>query len=290
MTREEKIEKLRNLTKAYVLYSQFTKLPYLECEQASFYDQAFIFETKEDGEEAAKRLCAQGDICGVAEMNLVPLKLPISEEKKEEPANTLMRNQVREHLMRFPTMGLNAVFFKAAGEKGEVLPLDDILPDPVKDQLEQTKNELSGLQLTGMYFAQCMRKQQKDPNQLRECAEEFHANLVRSELLLPVIPEDEHLDDKSLNIAKCKLPFYPLKQEEGEKPATLLALFTNMDEVAMHCRKNPKNVRVVRIPFGDVPQILRDPMIGCVVDPLSFSIAVQKDDIPKLVSDFKKED
>ena len=124
-------------------------------------------ETKEDGEEAAKRLCAQGDICGVAEMNLVPLKLPISEEKKEEPANTLMRNQVREHLMRFPTMGLNAVFFKAAGEKGEVLPLDDILPDPVKDQLEQTKNELSGLQLTGMYFAQCMRKQQKDPNQLR---------------------------------------------------------------------------------------------------------------------------
>ena len=290
MTKEEKLEKLRNLTKAYVLYSQFTKLPYIECEQTSFYDQAFIFEKREDGEDAARKLCAQGDICGVAELNVVPMELP-TDEKLGEPTQKLMRNQIREHLMRFPLMGLNAVFFKAEGEEGEVLPLSEILPEMVQKQMESAKTDLTGLQLTGMYFAQYLRRENKDMEHLREVSEEFHANLVRSELFLPVIPEDEHLNDKSLNLNRCKLPYYPIRQaSEDEKPKTLLALFTNMDEVAAHCKKNPKNVRVVRMPFADVPQILRDPMVGCVVDPLSISIAVRMEDIPKLVNDLKPAD
>ncbi|MBP5222487.1 MAG: SseB family protein [Lachnospiraceae bacterium] len=295
MTKAEKIDKLRNLTKAYVLYSTCTRLPYIECEQGSFYDQAFLFEAKEDAEEAARNLCAEGNYAGAAELGVVEMPVPAgeSEETPDGKKRKFMRNQIREHLMRFPLMGLNAVYFKPAGEEGEVLDFDSVLPNVVKEQVdkEKEKADLSGLQLTGMYFAQYLRRKNKDMQQLQEYAEEFHANLVRANLFLPVIPEEGSENEQRLNLMKCRLPYYTLQRpaEEGAEPdkGTFLALFTNMDEVAAHCRKDPSQVRIVRIPFEEVPQIMRDPMMGCVIDPLSLSIPVRKDDIPVLVENLK---
>lgn len=286
MTKAEKIDKIRNLQQAYILYSSTTRLPYVECEQGSYYDQAFFYETREDAEEAARRICENGDLVGVAELKTVEMVLP-KDEKLGDPVRNLMRNQVREHLMRLPLLGLNAVFFKPAGENGEVLELDYVLPEEVKAQLAKEKTELSGVELTGIYFAQCLRRKEKDMNQLREYSEEFHANLVRAELLLPVIPDPDHADDARLDLMQCKIPYYPIKKVDSDETSSFLALFTNMDEVAAHCRRTPEKVRVVKIPFKDVPGIMRDPMIGCVIDPLSINIPVRKEDIPVLVEALK---
>lgn len=298
MTKEERIEKLRNMTQGYVLHSLFTRMPFVECEQGSYYDQAFLFETREDAEEAAKRFCANGDLVGVTELKLVEANIPPQEETAgprlvqpgEQPVRKFMRNQVREHLMRFPTIGLNAVFFKPAGERGEALILDEVLPDPVKEEINKEPNVRSGVQLTGMYFAQYVRRQNGDPRVVKERYEEFYANLARVKMLLPVIPGEEGVrEDGSLNLAKCQLPVFsprPKTEEGAEAPAQekviALALFSNMDEVAIHSRSHLSEVKVVEVGLDEVPKFVPDEIKYCVIDPLSLSITIKTEDILKI--------
>ena len=285
MTKAEKIDKLRGLTQAYILYGMGTRLPVIECEQGNYYDQAFFYEAKEEAQEAAKRFGENGDSVAVVELNVVEMVQP-GDEKLGEPTQNVARNQVREHLIRLPLMGLNAVFFKPAGESGEVLELDLVIPDRAKQFIEQAKTDLVGVQLTGLYFAQSLHRREKDMQQLRDRSEEFHANLVRAELLLPAIPEEAQPEGAELNLAASKIPLFHMKKKDTEEVSPFLALFTNMDEVAAYCKKTDSKVQVVKIPFKNVTDILQEPMIGCVIDPLSLGIPVSKEDIPKLVEAF----
>lgn len=287
MTKAEKIDKLRKMNEGYILYSNMTRLPYVECEQGSYYDQAFLYESREDAVEAAKRFFENGDIVAVVELKITELIPPKGEEEKKEGPK-LFRNQIREHLMRMPLMGLNAVFFKPAGEKGEVLELDNVLPEQVKQEISKENAGLSGLELTGIYFAQYLRRQEKDMNRLREYSEEFHANLVCAELLLPAIPDEEHQGDDKLDLANCMIPTCPIQKVDSEEKASCLALFTNMDELAAYCRQVTEKVRVVKIPFANVPELISDSMVGCVINPLSINIPIRKEDIPKLVEALKR--
>lgn len=301
MTREEKIEKLRNMTHGFVLHSLFTRMPFAECEQGSYYDQAFLFETREDAEEAAKRLCANGDIVGVTELKTVEMEQPEETAgprlvKPDEPVRKLMRNQVREHLMRFPAIGLNAVFFKPDGEHGEVLALDDVLPDPVKEEVNKQQNPRAGVQLTGMYFAQYVRRQQKDPKTVKEHYEEFYANLARVKMLLPIIPGEEAVQENgSINLTRCQLPIFtprPKSEEQGEgqpqqEEVHALALFTNMDEVVVHSRSHIKDVRVVEVGLDEVPKFAPEQVKYCVIDPLTLSITIKTEDILKIWNDLR---
>lgn len=297
MTKAEKIEKLRNMTQGYVLHSLFTRMPFVECEMSTYYDQAFLFETREDAEEAARRMCENGDLVGVTELKLVEAQRPQESNgpqlvKPGEPVKRFMRNQVREHLMRFPQIGLNAVFFKAAGERGEVLTLDEVLPDPVKEELNKEPNERSGLQLTGMYFAQYVRRKDADPKITKERYEEFYMNLARVKLLLPMIPGEEGIrPDGTINLARCQLPVFsprPKTEDGAAQPEAeqekiyALALFTNMDEVAMHSRNRINEIKVVQVGLDEVPKFAPDEVKYCVIDPLTLSITIKTEDVLKI--------
>lgn len=286
MTKAEKIDKLRGMTKAYILYGVGTRLPFIECEQSNYYDQTFLYESKEEAEEAAKRFGENGDMVGVLELNVVEM-VPPKDEKRGEPVKNLLRNQIREHLMKFPLLGLNAVFFKPAGESGEVLELDLVLPDEVKEYIEKEKTDLIGVQLTGLYLAQSLHRREKDMKQLRERSEEFHANLVRASLLMPVIPDEKQPEGAQLNLATSKIPSFPIKKKDSDEISSFLAVFTNMDELAAYCRKISGQVQVVKVPFKNLADIIQEPMIGCVIDPLSISLPISKEDIPKLAEAFK---
>jgi hypothetical protein len=307
VTREEKIEKLRNLTKAYILYSLYTRVPFVECEQANFYDQAFLFETKEDAEEAAKRMYDNGDPVGITELKIVDLPRPEGAADNVVPMRRLMRNQVRENLTKFPLFGINAVFFKPAEDRGESLPLDDVLPEEVKAEVNKEQTELVGLKLTGLYFAQYIRRNQKDVQLAKERYEEFYANLARAQLLLPVIPEEAHRDDPSLNLTKCMLPIYTPHDENGDvakadgeaqkaegedkKPKiSALGLFTNMDEVVVHSRNHLKEVRVVRVAMDQIRNFVPEHVEYVVIDPLTMSITLKVDDVVKVIKEIRGEE
>lgn len=294
MTREEKIERLRNLPKAYILYSLYTRMPFVECEQQNFYDQAFLFETHEDAVEAGNRMIENGDAVGITELKTTEMPRPEGENSNVIPMKKLMRNQVREHLSKFPLMGLNAVFFKPAGERGESFPLDEVLPQQVKDAIEGEKNELMGVRLTGMYFAQYMRRKDKDVAQAKERYEEFYANLARAKFLLPVIPEKGHENDPSINLTTSMLPIYtptPDKNEKGEdeEPVKMsaLGLFTNMDELVVHSRNHVKDVRIVRVAPDEVKNFLPESVEFIVIDPLTMSITLKIDDVVRILKEIR---
>lgn len=283
MTREEKIEKLRNLQKAYIIYSLFTKIPFVECEEGNFYDQAFLFETKEDADAMAQLFFDSGDPVGVTELKTVEMPQTSQENNNTVPFRKLMRNQVREHLMKFPLCGINAVFFKPAGEEGESLPIDDILPNEVKELVEKEKSPRTGVQLTGIYFAQYLRRKEKDDAVMQERYEEFYANLARTKLLLPVIPPEEQKAEKAINLTQCKLPvFTPQNGPEGEK-VSLMGVFTNMDELVVHSRDHVQEVRVVEVDLGELPAFLPKNVEYVVVDPLTLCITLKVVDLVRAI-------
>lgn len=286
MTKTEKIDRLRVLEHAYILYGMGTRMPFIECEQGNYFDQAFLYEKQEDAQEAAKRFYDNGDLVAVVELKTEGV-IRSSEEGGQENASEVPRNQVREHLLHFPLLGLNAVFFKPEGESGEVLELDQVIPSQVKEVVDKAKTELTGLRLTGLYYAQDLRRKDPDMNQIQEHSEEFYANLIRAELLLPVMPEEEPTEDGRLNLAKSRIPLFPIKKKDTGETASFLAFFTNMSEVSAYCKKVSDKVKVVKIPFKDVAGMLNESVVGCVIDPLSLCIPVAKNDIPKLVEELK---
>ena len=286
MTKAEKIGRLRILAQAYNLYGMGTRLPFIECEQGNYFDQAFLYEKQEDAQEAARRFYDNGDLVAVVELKTEGT-IQSNGEGGQENAAGIPRNQVREHLLRLPLLGLNAVFFKPADESGEVLELDQVIPSQAKEVVDKAKTELTGLRLTGLYYAQDLRRKEPDMNQIQEHSEEFYANLIRAELLLPVMPEEEPTEDGRLNLAKSRIPLFPIKKKDTGESASFLAFFTNMDEVAAYCKKVSDKVKVVKIPFKDVADMINDTVVGCVIDPLSLCIPVAKNDIPKLVEELK---
>jgi len=288
MTREEKIEKLRNLQKAYILYSMFTKIPYVECEEGNYYDQVFLFETKEDAEAMAKKIFEKGDLVGVTELKTVEMPQPQTENSNVVPMRKLMRNQVREHLMKFPLCGINAVYFQPAGEEGESLPIDDVLPKEVKAEVEKEKSPRMGVQLTGIYFAQYVRRKEKDNAVLQEKYEEFYANLARTKLLLPVIPPEELKNEKTLDLSKCMLPIYnPQNGPEGEK-IPMMGLFSNMDELVVHSRNHVSEVRVVEADLADLQKFVPANVEYIVVDPLTLCITLKVADVVRIINSIRE--
>lgn len=286
MIKAEKIDRLRSLQEAYILYGVGTRLPFIECEERNYFDQAFIYEAKEEAEEAAKRFCENGDMVGAVQLKTVETS-PDGKENEDEAGSRPLRNQVREHLLRLPLLGLNAVFFKPAGESGEVLELDQVIPNQAKAFIEQAKTDLIGVQLTGLYFAQCLRRKEPDMKKLREYSEEFHVNLARAELLMPVIPDVEQPEGGQLNLAESRIPSFPVKKKDTGEVSSFLALFTNMDEVAAYCKKLDGKAQVVKLPFKDAADIIQEPMVGCVIDPLSLCIPVAREDISRLAEAYK---
>lgn len=288
MTREEKIERLRNCTEAYILFSNATKLPFVVCEKENYFDQIFLYENQEEAEAAAKSMSEGGDAVGVA-----PLKtVEFSEEQKASFGDSVkgkMRNQVREHLMRIPQMGIGAVYYKVAGEEGVLLEVKDILPEAVMQYVESGKNGLETVRLTALYFAQYLRRQDRDVETLKEYAEEFEANLVNSTLLVVVIPSEDQMEATQLDMSKCQLVSYGLKRADNGETQQFLAIFTNMDEAALMSARTGQKTKVIQVPFEELPRLLGEVTQGVVLDPFSFCLPLRKEDIPNLVRDFKKE-
>ena len=122
---------------------------------------------------------------------------------------------------------------------------------------------------------------------LREYSEEFHVNLARAELLMPVIPDVEQPEGGQLNLAESRIPSFPVKKKDTGEVSSFLALFTNMDEVAAYCKKLDGKAQVVKLPFKDAADIIQEPMVGCVIDPLSLCIPVAREDISRLAEAYK---
>lgn len=273
---------VKNLKKAYTLYSPLTNMPYVECEEENYNDQVRLYQKREDAEAEGKALEEQGIRVTVRELKTVEVQIPVRADKPNGMKKRLYLNQVREYLSILPGLGINAVCYKAQNMEGQSLELSGLLPEGFEKKLEESGTYQPNLQLTGLYLMQEARRKKEyvDMKNLQELDEEFSSNLVRSRLYLAVLPPMGQEKESKIDLKKCQLPY--LKHQNGD---AFFPVFTDMVEYRKYAQKN-QNLRPIQIPFKDLPMFWVKDAKAYMLNPMGFSLPLSREMIPRILEKF----
>ena len=134
------IKNLQKLEHFFTITSRATNLPYAQCDETTFDDQAFLFSQEED----AADFCAK-----------------LNEDSYPSSVLRVEQNQIQKFYTGLYLTGINRVAFHN-GTGFTYLPLEEIvtLKKPVQDA--KTPPVINtALQLTGIYFLQELRRPEK---------------------------------------------------------------------------------------------------------------------------------
>ena len=257
MTQEEAIKALRSNPALYVAYSRATNMPFVTCDEESFNDQAWVFAREEDLKEFGKK---------EAESKI--LVAGMKYERKNFPQLYSILHSI----------GVNSVVYQDGIGSIEV-ELDDIARQQDMSKLPPEKRPLFNptLQLSAAYFMQELRKNvpQEQKKNLREMEEEVLANLIRSEFILPVLPDAK--DPKKLAMAA-------VKTKDGK---TMQPLFSDVIEFNKFARG--QKMGMVKVPFERIPQMSIKTAEGFVLNPMGYNLILDNNNFQKLIELKKKQ-
>ena len=249
------IKKLQKLDVFFAAFSQFTKMPYAECDPETFDDQVYLFAEEETAEEWVKE-------CEEKQLPLAVVKV----EKK----------QMMMYYTSLYLIGVNRlVFHNGAGFS--YLPLEQVV---TINQREQEENGLprsnATLQLTMIYFLQELRRpgQSSEDVQrrkhLQEMEQEMMANLVRAKYIMAIdIGKVEGEFDPKKHSQDIQIPY--MKNQEGE---ILQPVFSDLCEFQKFSQNYGSKLRVAMVPFkGLLPSLIKDAK-GYVLNPAGVSLVL----------------
>ena len=251
ISKEQAVKELQNREMVFVAFSQATKLPFVKCDEETFNDQAWIFSTEEGIKEFGKKLLDDKIILMGMRFN-----------KKDYPRLYGI----------FYAIGVNTVMWVDGEDQVEV-DLPDIAKQADMSKIEPDKSPLLNptLQLSGIYFMQEARRpvEQDQHGNLRELEEEFLVNLRKSEYLMTmdVDPEDPK---------KISIPYLKNKKEEILQP-----VFTDVMELDKFLKG--KKLRVVKVPFSKLPDLMIENANAYVINPMGFNLVLNKDQLKKII-------
>lgn len=200
MTEQEFIKKLPTIDNYYVIFCDFTKMPYAECDEETFDDKAFVFLK----ENMAKRFV---------------------EEYKEDnmilSVKTVPRSDILGFLTSLLVAGINMVSFR--GNEQHDIQLENIVKRQLKEDVPKPVENPS-LQLSMIYFMQAVRTAETEEERMiaRQFEEEMMVNIARGHFLVPS-KELEQTDEEG----NKKVAFLQVKNANGE---VFIPLFTDVNE------------------------------------------------------------
>lgn len=251
ISKEEAIKELQTREEIFVAYSQATKLPYVKCDEETFNDQAWIFSTEEGIKEFGKKMLEE-------KVLLMGMKFT----KKDYP----------RLYGTFYAIGVNTVVWVDGEDKIEI-DLLDIAKQADMSKIEPAKRPLLNptLELSGIYFMQELRRPvEKDQHgNLRELEEELIVNLKKSEYLVAMNVDPE--DPKKINI-----PYLKNKKEEILQP-----VFTDVMELEKFTKG--QKLRIAKVPFAKLPELLIDKAMAYAVNPLGFNLVLNREQLNKII-------
>ena len=251
ISKEEAIKELQTREEIFVAYPQATKLPYVKCDEETFNDQAWIFSTEEGIKEFGKKMLEE-------KVLLMGMKFT----KKDYP----------RLYGTFYAIGVNTVVWVDGEDKIEI-DLPDIAKQADMSKIEPAKRPLLNptLELSGIYFMQELRRPvEKDQHgNLRELEEELIVNLKKSEYLVAMNVDPE--DPKKINI-----PYLKNKKEEILQP-----VFTDVMELEKFTKG--QNLRIAKVPFAKLPELLIDKAMAYAVNPLGFNLVLNREQLNKII-------
>lgn len=245
--RAEIIKELQTREFVFVAYSQATKLPYVTCSEETFNDQAWIFAS----EEGVKAF-------GQKKLDEKILLMGMKYEKKSYP---------RLYGILY-AVGINSVVWDDGEEQTEI-ELLNIAKQADFSNIDPANRPLLNptLQLSGMYFMQELKRPMKEEERdnmqkLKEMEEELIANIVKSEFLVGVISNPE--DPK-----KIQIPYLKNKEDKKYQPA-----FSDILEYEKFSRG--KNMRMFKVPFKKLPELMVKESDAMVINPLGFNLVLTR--------------
>ena len=230
------------LTEAlYVLMSDFTRMPFVECSEENFDDEVFVYFQEEDAKkEAARR---------------------IEKNEKVHVVKIISKFLLPFYTSLYP-IGGNCICVGKGTEKEQEIQLDELI---TRNREEAEKKgipliENPELHLTALYFIQKLRAQgeMKMTEELKELNEEMMAHYMRGRYILGV------MENNAIPI---------LKQKDGK---VLQPIFTDMQEFMKFQNINrDSKMKTAVVEAGKLPELITKEAVGVTVNPFGVNLVLQ---------------
>lgn len=249
MTEQEFIQKLPMIEQYYVIICDFTKMPYVECDQETFDDKAFVFLDDKKAEQFV-------------------------EEYKMEKMMLHTETVGRADFLAFATtlviQGVNVISFR--GEEDHDIQLDHIIKRHLKEGAPKpVENPL--LQLSMTYFMQAVRTAETQEERIvaKQFEEEMMVNIARGHYLIPSKPVGEPDEE-----GNQKVVFLQIKNQNGDM---YIPLFTDLNEFSKYQKINPNTepgLRFMVWNFNQIYNMNAKGLTGFIINPGSVSVLLSK--------------
>lgn len=200
MTEQEMINKIFKVEKMCVIFCNFSRMPYVECDPEDFSDKTFLFFE----EEKAKSFCES-----------------YKEKKMSLSAAIIPQAALKSFFSALLTDGIDTACIQ--DEDIINLPINKIITRTLREGVPKPI-ENPALQLSIMYFMQAVRtaETEEEKENSRRLEEEMMVNIARSIYLVPFTKLEE--EDENGN---QKINLMNLKNKNDE---VFIPLFTDLDE------------------------------------------------------------
>ena len=255
------IKKLEQFDNCYVLISQLTHMPYVECDEETGNDCVFLFSEEEKAKETA-----------AAYLDKKAVRINVAKIEKA---------RIKGFISSLYGLGINMVVLEE--DENVEMPLELLAAAPDKNTFQNTKIPLINpeVQLTTLYFLQEARRKvirsDEDRKHLREMEEEMAVNLFRSLFILAVdnTTEPEVLPDGKKNY---RLPM--VKTQDG---SSFVPVYSDMAEFQkMNARFRDMKFRLLPVPYKDLIRFVPEQAKGVVINPSGFDLVLTKEALQKL--------
>lgn len=247
-----------------VAYCAYTNMPFVLCDEETFNDQVWIFDTEDQLKEFAK---------SHADRKILLKGIKFENKMFLGFFSTLY------------TIGVNELVFVTENGQ-ETIELSDLVRKPDFSKLPADKQPVLNpeLQLTGLYFMQEASRPipMEEKTALPELQEELASNLYKAKYVVPIeLLEGPESDMEKLQNRKYRLPI--LKNKNGE---ILQPIFTDPTEFGKFNRQN--KFKALAMPFDHLPKIMIKDSKGFLLNPFGFHIAMPQELLKAIHAQFSQ--
>ena len=243
ITEEKKqiLMRLRNTEALYTLMSDFTRMPFVECDDETFDDEVFVYFQEADAKKEAERRTKEGDKVHVSRF-------------------------INKFLLPFYTslypMGVNCIVVNKGTEGQMSVQLSELVVRNEKEAEKQGRPiiENQELHLTALYFMQKLRAQgeMKMTEELQELNEEMMAHYMRGKYIIGVTEQNA-------------VPI--LKQKDGK---ALQPVFTDMQEFMKFQSVNKtEKLKTAVVEAAKIAELSAKEVFGIAVNPFGVNLVLQ---------------
>lgn len=255
MTKQEVMELIPQKEEIFLIFSKLTRSAYLECNEETFEDEVFIFDTEEEAKAFAQ----------AKEEQLIPVTA----------GRVVKKHMFRMFVDLYP-IGVNNVNIYIGKELVKI-PLKEIVSRPPDDQIDKTKIiENQQLAMSLLYFLQEARKPKgMNMDKIHEMEEEMAANIYKAEFIMPI--KKDEVDGKKV----IRLMLIPMQDK-----SQMIPVFS--DSVSFQNFVGEETTEGVLVSFKSLSEMeLPKEAAAYVLNPAGPSLVMGKDFLQNIKNMFE---